>query len=119
MKFARCGFLIDREYPFFGVSPDGINDTHVVEVKCPLKESTLVDYISLNGKVTEKYFAQVQTQMFVSRRRKAFFCVADPQFEKNQKVTVVNLTLNVKFCKELLKKSENFWSSNVYPKIKQ
>lgn len=119
MEFFNCGFLIDPKYPFFGVSPDGINDTHVIEIKCPLKESTFTDYILPDGTVSEKCFAQVQTQMFVSKRRKSFFCVAHPDFEKSKKVAVVELMVNTRFCKEILETSRVFWESNVYPKIKQ
>ena len=32
-KFQRCGLLLSPDFPFFGASPDGINEDCVVEIK--------------------------------------------------------------------------------------
>lgn len=117
-KFKKSGFLVNEKYPFFGASPDGLSDTHAVEIKCPAKATTVTKYISSEGKVNDKFFAQLQTQMFLSRRKKGFFCVADPGFETNSKITVHEFQLNQTFCKKWLETSKKFWMENIFPRLK-
>jgi hypothetical protein len=32
----RCGFFVDKDFPYLGASPDGpVDHGHVVEIKCP------------------------------------------------------------------------------------
>lgn len=116
-KFDICGFIINRTYPFIGASPDAISATHVVEIKCPTKESTVTDYISNDGTLAPKCFAQVQTQMFLASRKKGFFCVADPNFETNSEIRVTECFINNRLCKELFAESMEFWKANIFPKI--
>lgn len=57
-KYHKSGFIINEKYPFFGASPDAVSDTHVVEIKCPSKASTVTNYISTDGSVNPKFYAQ-------------------------------------------------------------
>ena len=84
MQFERCGLFLSSDYPMFGASPDGIFSTHVLEIKCPLTAKTELNYIDSNGR-TEKVKSQIQLQMVFTGREMGFLCVADPDFEKNQK----------------------------------
>jgi len=53
------GLLKHPEVPFFGASPDGINDLGVmVEIKCPFRSK-------LNGEILEQYYIQMQGQLDV------------------------------------------------------
>jgi hypothetical protein len=73
--------------PLFGASPDGNTSEHIFEIKCPSKESTVENYIK-GGRMKLKYLAQVSLQMKIANRKRAIFCVADPQFKINkQKAT--------------------------------
>lgn len=118
-EFHKSGFLINGNYPFFGASPDAVSDTHVVEIKCPSKASTVSKYVSEDGSVNPKFYAQLQTQMFLTEKTKGFFCVADPGFESNSNINFYEFSLNKKFCTDAMKKAKAFWMKNVFPKLKR
>ncbi|KAL4718152.1 hypothetical protein ACJJTC_003367 [Scirpophaga incertulas] len=64
-----CGLFLSPQYPMIAAYPDGICKDAVIEVKCPTSESTKTNYIH-NGSISEKYQAQIQLQMFVTKMRK-------------------------------------------------
>ncbi|KAJ6642327.1 hypothetical protein Bhyg_07274, partial [Pseudolycoriella hygida] len=107
-KFRKSSFLINESYPFFGASPDAVSDTHVIEIKCPSKTSTVSMYVSENGSVNPKFYAQLQTQMLLAGKMKGFFCVADPAFESNEKISFYEFTFDKKFCTNALKNAKAF-----------
>lgn len=117
--FNKSGFLVNEKYPFFGASPDAVSGTHVVEVKCPAKKSTVSKYILADGSVNRRFYAQLQTQMFLANKKKGFFCVADPDFESNHKITFHEFSLDNKFCKDSLKKAKAFWVKHIFHKLKR
>lgn len=53
-------------------SPDGIFQDGFVEIKCPVSEKTYFNYIK-DGKPTNKYYAQMQIQMYLTGIKKCFF----------------------------------------------
>lgn len=118
-KFRKSGFIIDENYLFFGASPDAVSDTHVVEIKCPSKASTVLKYVSDSGSVNPKFYAQLQTQMFLAGKTKGYFCVADPGFESNSNINFYEFSLNRKFCIDALKKAKAFWMKNIFPRLKR
>ncbi|KAF9793822.1 hypothetical protein SFRURICE_010215 [Spodoptera frugiperda] len=67
-----CGLFLSPQYPMIAASPDGICKDAVIEVKCPTSENTETNYIR-NGNISEKYLAQIQLQMFVTKMRKGYF----------------------------------------------
>ena len=91
----RCGLFINKTYPMFGASPDGIVGSHLIEIKCPfiLKDAEPTDlngltkqqkqtfFCELSGsndlrlKRSHKYYSQVQAQMFVTGFKKCIFIV--------------------------------------------
>lgn len=77
-----CGLFLSPQYPMIAASPDGICKDAVIEVKCPTSENTETNYIR-NGNISEKYLAQIQVQMFVTKMRKGYF-------------VSLTLTLNIK-----------------------
>jgi len=116
-KFEESGFFISPNHPFFGASPDGINDTFVVEIKCPKTQRTRLSYIGVSGNISQKCQAQMQLQMFLSNRNSALFCVADPEFESNQKVEILEVKLDEEYVETLMCNASEYWCKAVWPKL--
>lgn len=112
-----CGLMIDHLNPIVGASADGITEDYVIEIKCPKFSRTVSHYIADN-KVQQRYFAQIQLQMFLHRKEKGVFCVADPEFETNKKIQVVIVDLEETYCKDMIEKSVKFWNDMLFPKLK-
>lgn len=110
MQIPKCGLFTRPEFPIFGASPDGITSTHVIEIKCPSKDKTYMNYIK-DGQVTKKYYAQIQLQMLLARRQKGYFVVASPQFKTSKEVEIVEVELNEKELFDLMDKTLMFWSN--------
>ncbi|RVE48496.1 hypothetical protein evm_006807 [Chilo suppressalis] len=97
-KIKECGLFISPQNPFLAGTPDGICDSEIcIEIKCPTSEKTFKNYIK-DGKVTQKYMAQLQVQMYVTNLKITYFCVADYNFEDTNDVEV----LLVKYDESLL-----------------
>ncbi|KAJ8921167.1 hypothetical protein NQ315_013639 [Exocentrus adspersus] len=90
-----CGLFIHQDYPFLAASPDGlIGEDALVEVKCPYKAKDLtpeeaiatqqIQYATfenrkLSLKRSDRYYYQVQGQLFVTRREFCYFVVWSPK----------------------------------------
>ncbi|VEN47228.1 unnamed protein product [Callosobruchus maculatus] len=59
IKIEKCGFFLSNEHSILGVSPDGVTEEHVVEIKCPVKKNNITNYIN-SQILTPKCEAQVQ-----------------------------------------------------------
>ena len=119
IKVNDCGLFLTRDYPIFGASPDGVNETHIIEIKCPSKTSTMKDYIDNRGEVTPKCMAQMQLQMFICKKKKGLFVVAEPNFETTKNVTIKDVPFNDDLCKQLMTDAETFWMMYIFPKLNQ
>lgn len=68
IEVKQAGFIIpDEDNPYhdwIGISPDGIFDDGMIEIKCP-KMSTHLEYIE-SGSLPSEYKYQVQGQLFVT-----------------------------------------------------
>ena len=68
IEVKQAGFIIpDEDHPYYdwiGISPDGIVDEGMIEIKCP-KMSTHLEYIE-SGSLPSEYRYQVQGQLFVT-----------------------------------------------------
>lgn len=113
-KITECGLIISQKFPMVAASPDGIlrGDT-VIEIKCPTGQKSFKSYIC-NNTITEKFAAQVLLQMYVSNLKKGLFCVADWEFEKNNKVHVIPIEYDEIKVNDILSKVVNFWKNNIY-----
>ncbi|KAI5646809.1 yqaJ-like viral recombinase domain-containing protein [Phthorimaea operculella] len=87
-KVKPCGLFLSAQYPMIAATPDGICKDAVIEVKCPTNDRTKTNYLS-NGNITKKYKAQIQLQMFVTKMKKGYFCVAHPDFENSKRVDII------------------------------
>ena len=87
-KVLRCGIFVNESWPNFAATPDGvIDDNTIVEVKCPfsarhdvISESNSISFLeknegSLNLKSNHHYFAQIQGQLAISKRKSCILVV--------------------------------------------
>lgn len=117
MKFKKCGLFISNEYPMIAGSPDGINEQKsLIEIKCPSTEKHFESYIK-GGNITRKCLAQVQIQMFCAKVNLTYFCVASSDFEITKKVTILPVTYNDKYVRELIVHLVSFWELHIFPKL--
>lgn len=112
----NCGLIVNKNYPWFGYSPDGFvfegEDIFLFEVKCPKLGRTmhglplykkipflLVDknnVVSLRKK--HMYYGQVQLGMALCNVKNAKFLIYVPSIED---VTVINVPFDEEFVLEL------------------
>lgn len=116
LKINRCGLLLDKNFPLFGASPDGLTDDFCIEVKCPYSEKTIKNYIS-DDIVNQKYLAQMQLQMLFSKRTRGLFCVAAPNFEQSKDLQIKEVAFDENFCFNLMEAAQTFWKAAIFPKL--
>ncbi|KAI4458070.1 hypothetical protein MML48_7g00011771 [Holotrichia oblita] len=114
IKLNKPGFLLNRKYPIFGTTPDGIFEDYCVEVKCPSKEKTVSSYVK-DGQIITKYYMQIQMQMYFAHKMKGLFCVAAPDFETTKVVDIYNIKIDKEKCEEYFNSAENYWIDVIYP----
>lgn len=119
IKFKKCGLILWNKFPIFGASPDAMGGDFIVEVKCPMKDSTMMNYLTSTGEPTPKVMAQIQLQMYFAQKTAALYCVANPDFETSKKVMQCHVRFDEDLCKELIVKSTQFWCNAVFSRIKQ
>lgn len=110
----KCGILLSQDYPMIGASPDGITNDAVFEVKCPFSEKTIQKYYDKNQMINNKYRAQIQLQMLFAKKNYGYFCVASPDFEKTNDVTIIKDTYSEKFLMPILQNAINYWIKNIF-----
>lgn len=97
------GFIVHRDFPFVGCTPDGVTDEKDsersnVEIKCPQPKAHLAH---LRGKVDPKYVAQMQFQMWVTGLKRSYFVSYNPEFPENLQLAVKVYEADMDFHKEL------------------
>ena len=76
----KVGFIEVNEW--VGGSPDGLlGEDGLIEIKCPTNR-VFVEYLYYK-KIDPKYFAQMQMQMFVARRKWVDYVVFNPNFARS------------------------------------
>ncbi|CAG9781971.1 unnamed protein product [Diatraea saccharalis] len=114
-KIKKCGLVLSSKYPMIAGSPDGICEDSIIEIKCPISLKTYVNYVK-NGQPTEKCNVQIQLQMYLTGKKHAFFCVADPDFAINKKVEIISVQINHEYMEKFIsEKLVPFWKRNIYP----
>ena len=130
MKISDCGFFIHPEYPYIGVSPDGVitDSDYLVEVKCPASlplEKSLTECIKQkeaplnkfwkNGEKSMNtncdYFHQIQGQLEVTNKDVCVFAVF--------KITKVGEELIHELEYELVFRDQQFWEEKMLPKFQK
>lgn len=110
------GLYLSASYPFFGASPDGVTESHVIEIKCPSKDATVSKYY-VDGLLGKKYLAQIQTQMLLTGKDKGFFCITHADFEISKNVDIYEVRYDKHYCQNLLVKISKFWKECVFTKL--
>jgi len=49
----------------------------------------------------------------MSGRKKCFFCVARPEFEKNQKIKILQIDYDENYILAVMVKAANFWKAAI------
>lgn len=114
IKVRQVGLILDSSMPHFGASPDGLADDFTLEIKCPMNSNTHEKYTNYD-KIDPKYKAQIQLQMHISKRKKAILAVADVNFEKNKRVTQVEIDYDEEYVNQLIQDAEKFWTEAIFP----
>lgn len=80
-KVQTCGYVLNNKYPTALYSPDGLTDTHVIEVKCFSKKEHLKIY---NGELPLKILAQIYFGMLICERKAGKLLIYNPDFAKQE-----------------------------------
>ncbi|XP_050560327.1 uncharacterized protein LOC118268450 [Spodoptera frugiperda] len=104
--------------PIIGVSPDGICSDFVIEIKCPISENTIKNYVR-DGILGEKYKAQIMVQMHAAKKLKGLFCIADPTFEQTKLLHKYWVDYDKKYVTGLLDRAEEFWKQFIFKTVLQ
>ena len=113
-KILKCGLLLKKEFPMLGASPDGVTESAVIEIKCPSKEKSVSRFHDKN-KIMNKYRAQLHLQMLFAGKTVGYFCVADPEFEKNKKIVIIRENYDKNFMEAVITKAMTFWKTAIFP----
>lgn len=116
-KVTPCGLFVHSSHAFLAASPDGlIGNDAIIEVKCPYKakdftpsnaiEQKLIQFAYFNDgmfklKRNDKYYCQVQGQLFITGKEFCYFVVWSPRGLLYEKI----------------EKDEQFWNE-MFPKLK-
>lgn len=115
----HAGLVMNHEAnPFYAASPDGICDDFVLEIKCPANANTHAQYIDIE-KLSKKYFAQIQLQMFVTGRKKALLAVAALDFETTRGITKIWIPFDKVYIDDMIEQSIEFYEKCVFPALKR
>jgi exodeoxyribonuclease (lambda-induced) len=80
------GFHVLDDLPDVGCSPDGlIGEDGLVEIKCPTP--AIYARFMYENVIDPKYKAQIQMQMWITKRKWCDFVVYNPDFEKSTIIT--------------------------------
>lgn len=103
--FVSPQFRVSKDIGWMAASFDGINDEGVVvEIKCPGKED---HYAATRGKVPEKYYPQLQHQMYVAGVHKCFYFSYRPgDLEKH---TMIEVASDEEFQFNMIEAEKEFW----------
>lgn len=110
----RSGLLLNSNFPVIGASPDAVAEDFV-EVKCPVSLKSEERYITKANRIGNKYFAQIQLQMFMQNVKKGYFCMAKHDFETSQNIIVIIINYDEQFIMEIINNTMTFWKQNIFP----
>ena len=130
-SLSKCGFWLNKDYPFIGATPDGLTycsccGEGCVEVKCPfckkhksILESVGDDFylkesgskgIQLDSKHTYHY--QIQTQLFTTGRAHCDFVVWT-----TKEIYIERIYANTEFWEYIVPKAKQFFFHCILPEL--
>ncbi len=114
-RFQTSGLILSKDHPIFGASPDGINESCLLEIKCPFSDKARSSYLDSSGSVKEKFLAQMQLQMHFSKKSSCYFCVANPKFEENGNFELILVDYDQEYAEDLMESALAFWKKAIWP----
>lgn len=118
-ELQRAGLIMNHKvHPFFAASPDGLHEDFVLEIKCPNTQKTFETYVNVN-KLSKKYFAQIQLQMYITGKSKALLAVASLNFEKTRNITKIWIPFDDDYMTDMLEQAMEFYERAVFPALKR
>lgn len=121
-KISPGHFLLSHELPLCGASPDGVGTNFLVEIKSPIKNANIKNFLKTDGTPTKKVLLQILLQLKMSNQKLCYLVIADEDFEKNQKYKSVEVHLNEgneEVLQTALEQAEEFWKKQIFPKLAQ
>lgn len=106
-KVKQIGFcLMDGDE--IGSSTDGlIGDDELLEIKCP-KHTTHLEYLLDSSKLEKTYKAQVQGELFVTERKKAYLVSYHPDFPEGKDCVILEVERDEEFIENLQVELDKF-----------
>jgi len=96
----KTGFWKHPKIEWLGVSPDGLISTDaVIECKCP-NTTTHIDYI-FEDRCPIEYYKQIQCQLWVTGRAKAYFVSYDNRLPERNQLFVKEVARDEELIKEM------------------
>ena len=96
----HVGFCLHDEHERWGASPDGlVDDTGLVEVKCP---STKNHLLHIDKGAQNQYIAQMQWQMIVTGRKWCDFVSYDPRVPGQMSLYVKRYEFNESMAEDMI-----------------
>uniref|UniRef100_A0A182IM45 YqaJ viral recombinase domain-containing protein n=1 Tax=Anopheles atroparvus TaxID=41427 RepID=A0A182IM45_ANOAO len=117
MVYENPRISMHASYPVIFDVPDGICQSHVVEIKCPRSHDHMKKYVTDDGSINEKYYLEMQVHMLLYGKTAGVVCVADPDFENNNDLYMHSFNLNKQFATKHLQKAVDYWKNNVFPEL--
>jgi hypothetical protein len=112
----KSGLYISPSHPFFGASPDGETPDSIFEIKCPMSQRTVKNFIK-DGRVQPKVYSQIQLQLMLAGKQKGFLVIASPTFETDKKIDQYQVNFDKNHCENLVKKCMIFYESSVFNRL--
>uniref|UniRef100_A0A182VTE5 YqaJ domain-containing protein n=1 Tax=Anopheles minimus TaxID=112268 RepID=A0A182VTE5_9DIPT len=109
----NSGLVLNPKYPWIGVSPDGICEDFVLEIKCPYTAKTPECYVNMS-QLGRNYYIQMQLQMHITQRKKALLAVAATNFEETKRITKLWIYYNKKHIDKVMQEAFEYWRGAIF-----
>lgn len=84
----HCGFVTNSEYPDCLYSPDGLTDTHIIEVKCFAEKAHMAIF---KGDIPRKVLAQVHFGMLICERKAGRLVIYNPDLQPQKAFKIIEI----------------------------
>lgn len=121
VRVESCGLFIDHDKQYLAGSPDGLvfcdccSEPRLLEIKCPTREISKLEYLDTEKKLKSKtsYYGQVQGQMVVTHRKESYFFV----YKSDEDWNLQLIEYDEVFCQQMLRNLKKFYVHHFAPKL--
>ena len=111
-------FHANKKVKGSGSSVDGyVGKQGLIEVKCPYNGANHIS-VMLNREIEPKYYAQIQKQMFDTKRKWCDYVSYDPRLKKEYQIVIIRILPDAEMQKEFQNKIESI-VMKIQEKLKQ